>query len=280
MVKSYFSRLFDLITRPEMKVLPGQLAFFLVLSIFPLLTLIGYIISKVTLLSGPFFAAVSSFLPHNVVNVIVPFFSKNNISANVPLLMILGFILISNGTYSIIIISNQLFGIKDGDYIKGRLKALFMILILLFLFVFILVVLAYGDRILDYVLTFDIFNGFKKKIYLVFVLFRWPVAFLILFWFLKIFYTMAPDEKIAGKFMNKGALFTTFGWIIATFIYSCYVTYVADYTLFYGNLSSIVIMMMWIYFLSYIFVMGIAINAEEYLNYKNKHTKKKVVHNS
>ena len=47
MLKSYLKRILDLITRPEMKILPGQLAFFLVLSIFPLLTLYGYIGSKI-----------------------------------------------------------------------------------------------------------------------------------------------------------------------------------------------------------------------------------------
>ncbi|MBR3898356.1 MAG: YihY/virulence factor BrkB family protein [Bacilli bacterium] len=280
MVKSYFSRIFDLITRPEMKVLPGQLAFFLVLSIFPLLTLIGFIISKITLLSGPFFSAVSSFFPKNIANILLPFVSQSSGTDNIALIAILGFILVSNGTYSIIVTSNQVFGIKDGDYLRGRLKALFMIFLLLFLFVFVFIVLAYGNNIFRYIINLDIFSNVRDSLSLIFFFFRWPVAFLILFWFLKVFYTVAPDEKISGKFMNKGALFTTVGWILATFVYSYYVTYIADYSLLYGSLSGIIIMMMWIYFLSYIFVMGIAINADEYLVYKSKHKKKKNTNNS
>lgn len=280
MVKGYFNRIYDLIVRPEMKVLPGQLAFFLVLSIFPMLTLVGYIVSKITLLSGPFLNFFSTFLPSSLTNILIPFVTNNNVSDNVLFVMLLGFVLVSNGTYSIIVTSNEIYGIKDGNYLKGRLKALFMILILLVLFVFILAVLAYGNNVLSYVLKLDFLSDFKNNIYFVFVFLRWPIAFLLFFAVLKVLYTVAPDKKISSKFMNKGALFTTVGWIIATLIYSFYVSHVADYTLFYGSLSGIVIMMMWIYVLSFIFVMGIAINADDYLNYKKMNKEKKKSYNN
>lgn len=275
MVKGYFGRIYDLIVRPEMKFLPGQMAYFLILSIFPLLTLVGFILSKITLLSSPILTTVSSFFPESVTSVLIPFLSGNNVTDNVTWVMILGFILVSNGTYSIIITSNEVYGIKNGDYLSGRIKALFMIFILLFLFVFILTVLAYGNILLNYVLKLSFLSKFRNDIYLVFFFLRWPVSFLLFFAVLKVLYTLAPDKKIPSKFMNKGALFTTVGWILATFVYSYYVTMIADYTLFYGSLSGIIIMMIWIYVLSFIFVMGIAINADDYLNYKMMHKKKK-----
>ena len=40
-------------------------------------------------------------------------------------------------------------------------------------------------------------------------------------------------------------------------------TYFARYDILYGNLSSIIIMLVWCYFLSYIFVLGMAINASK-----------------
>jgi uncharacterized BrkB/YihY/UPF0761 family membrane protein len=65
--------------KPEMKFLPGQLAYFLILSIFPLLTLVGYILSKITLLSTPVLGTVSALLPEGVTNIIVPFLNGNTI---------------------------------------------------------------------------------------------------------------------------------------------------------------------------------------------------------
>lgn len=269
MFKNYLKRIFDLIMKPEMKILPGQLAYFLILSIFPLLTVLGYIGSKISLLSGPFIGIVEKFLPSSLTNIILPFLLDSDISGNVVFVMLVGFILVSNGTHSLIITSDELYGIDYGDYLKRRVKAFFMIFILLFLFAFILIFLAYGNIIFNHIMNLSFLENFRDQIYFVFMLIKWPISFILFFWILKLLYTIAPDEEISSKFMNKGALFTTAGWIITTFIYSYYVSNFADYSLFYGSLSGIIIMMIWIYILSFIYVMGIAINAEEYLAYKN-----------
>lgn len=280
MFKDYSKRIFDLIMKPEMKILPGQLAYFLILSIFPLLTLLGYIGSKVTLLSSPFISIISKFLPNSFNDILLPFLTKSSITGNVAFVMILGFILVSNGTHSIIITSDELYGIDYGDYLKRRVKAFFMIFILLFLFMFVVIVLAYGNIIVNNIMNLNILSRFKNNIYFAFVFIKWPVSFILFFWILKFMYTIAPDEEIPSKYMNKGALFTTFGWIITTFAYSYYVTNFANYSLFYGSLSGIIVMMIWIYLLSFIFVMGIAINADEYLAYKETHKKIKKSNNN
>ena len=279
MLKSYLKRILDLITRPEMKILPGQLAFFLVLSIFPLLTLYGYIGSKILYIAPPFMDIIEKLIPNSIMQIMIPFIEESHITGNVIFFMIIGFILVSNGTYSIIITSNELYGIKTSDYIKDRVKALFMIILLMFLFVFIIVVLAYGNIIIDELMKLNMLNQFKNHIYFVFVLLKWPIAFILIFWILKIIYTISPNKKIASKFMNKGALFTTLCWLVTTYINSYYVSHLANYTLFYGSISGIIAMMIWIYILSYIFVMGIALNADEYNAYKQYKKEKKVNNN-
>ena len=117
MLKGYFKRIYDIIMRPEMKILPGQLAYFLILSIFPLLTLLGYIVSKITLLSLPFVEIIEKVIPGNFTKILLPFLDGSNISGNIAFVMIVGFILVSNGTHSIIITSDELFGIEYDDYI-------------------------------------------------------------------------------------------------------------------------------------------------------------------
>ena len=275
MIKSYLRRIFNLIKRPEMKILPGQLAFFLVLAIFPLLTLFGYIGSKMLFFIEPFIDTLNKFVPENVMQIILPFVENNHITGNVLFFMIIGFILVSNGTYSIIVTSNELYNIKDDDYIKDRVKAFFMIILLMFLFVFIFVVLAYGNLIINKLLELEFFSSISNNIYFIFVLLKWPIAFVLIFWILKIIYTISPDEKISSKFMNKGALFTTVCWIITTSVYSYYVSNIANYSLFYGSISGIIVMMIWVYILTYIFVMGIAINADEYNLFKKENNKLK-----
>lgn len=280
MLKPYIKRIFNLITRPEMKILPGQLAYFLVLAIFPLLTLFGYIGSRIFFFVPPFIDVIDKLIPNSVLQIMLPFIEDSHITGNVLFFMIIGFILVSNGTYSIIITSNELYNIKNEDYLKNRIKALFMIILLMFLFVFIFVVLAYGNIIIEELMKISFLKSVSNHIYFVFMLLKWPIAFVLIFWILKIIYTISPDEKIPSKFMNKGALFTTVCWIVTTSIYSYYVSNIANYSLFYGSISSIIVMMIWIYMLTYIFVMGIAINADEYNRYKTVHKKQKTIQNN
>ena len=82
-----------------------------------------------------------------------------------------------------------------------------------------------------------------------------------MFYNIKLLYTLAPDRKIKAKTTNSGAIFTTIGWILSTKIYSIYAGSFSNYNIFYGSISNILFLLMWVYILSYIFVLGMAFNA-------------------
>ena len=85
----------------------------------------------------------------------------------------------------------------------------------------------------------------------------------------KLIYTIAPDWKILSKHTTKGAIFTTISWIVVVQIYSYWVSNFSNYDIFYGSLSNIVVLMLLMYIISYILVIGIAINVRSY-EYKIK----------
>lgn len=277
-MKKFLKRMFDIFMKPEMMILPGQLAFFIILAIFPLLTLIGYIGSNISLFANAFTSLMNNILPEGVATVLIPFLTSSHINGNIVFFMIIGFYLISNGTNSLIVTSNALFDIEHAPFLKRRIKAFFMIILLMAIFIFTVVVLAYGNIILQQILNLEVFSKISKQLVIVFLLLKWPVAFICIFWMIKLIYTLAPDSPIPSKYMNSGALFTTFGWIVTTALYSIYISNFANYKMFYGGISTIIVMMMWIYFLAYIIVLGIAINVTEYeeeqkMNKKNKTVK-------
>ena len=86
----------------------------------------------------------------------------------------------------------------------------------------------------------------------------------IIFFNVKLIYTIAPDWKILSKHTTKGAMFTTVGWILAVQVYSYWVSNFSNYDIFYGSLSNIAILMLLTYIISYILVIGIAINVRSY----------------
>ncbi len=265
-IKEAFLKLWEIVTNPMVRVLPGQIAFFLVLSIFPILILIGLIASFFSISMDTIVTAITDALPLDVVNLMVPLLEGKGFDTNVGISMITGFIIASNGAHSIILASNALYGFPHSDLIKRRVKSIFIIILMIILFVFTLIVLAFGDIILKEVLALISSNSISTIIYQSFLYLRWPFAMLIIFINIKLIYTMAPDWRIYSRYTTKGAAFTTIGWILATMIYSYYANHFSNYDLFYAGLSNIVILMIWIYALSYILVVGIAINVNEYQN--------------
>ena len=74
-------------------------------------------------------------------------------------------------------------------------------------------------------------------------------------------YIIAPDDEIPSNTTNRGAIFTSIGWILSTEIFAFYLDKFAKYDIFYGSISNILVLLLWIYLLSYIFVLGMIINA-------------------
>ena len=96
------------------------------------------------------------------------------------------------------------------------------------------------------------------------VILKYPLILILLFINIKLMYVIAPDKEIPGKTTNKGAIFTTIGWVLSTEVFAFYVEKFARYDLFYGSVANILILLLWIYLLSYIYVLGMVINASEY----------------
>jgi membrane protein len=263
-LKEYLSKLFKLMNKQEMKILPGHLAFFLILSLIPTITLIGIICNIFGISTFDILNFFSNVVPKGVVQIIEPFITTTS-KGSITIYLFIGFILASNGAHAIILTSNTLYEIKDSNYVEDRIKALFLIILIMFLFIFILLVLAFGNIILKFILSLKIFSNISNIVYDLFVYLKWPIAFLVIYIILKLIYTITPDKKIKSKSVTKGSIFTTMGWLFVTAIYSYYANNIAHYDLFYGSLSNIIILMMWIYIVAYIFVVGIAINVNNYM---------------
>ena len=263
-IKAILKRLYLVIEKPQMRILPGNLAFFLVLSIIPIITLIGFIASYFSLSIDSLVSFLRSALPNEINEILLPFIQGKGIDGNIIFYMITGFIVASNGAHSIILTSNILYDIPHSEFLKRRIKALFLTVLLVNLFIFVIVFLAFGNVIVRFILDLQFMEKVSKSVYYIFVFLKWPIAFFLIFFLIKMIYTMAPDKKIPSHYVNKGAMFTTLAWSLVTAFYSYYVSHFTNYDIFYGSLSGIGVLMMWIYILSYILVVGIAINTEVY----------------
>ena len=263
-IKQYLKKLYEIIMTPSMSYLPGNLAFSLILSIFPILTLIGVIASKFSLDITSLINIDEIVLPNNLTEIISTFIQGKSFDTNIGIFMIIGFFLASNGANTIILVSNNLYGFPNSDYIKRRIKSIFIIILIVLLFIFMLLFLAFGNHIVNLILSYVKDQNLVKLIYYLFIILKWPFSLFVIYFNVKLIYTIAPDWKIISKHTTKGAIFTTISWILVIQIYSFWVNHFSNYDLFYGSLSNIVILMLMTYIISYILVIGIAINVKSY----------------
>jgi membrane protein len=267
--KKFLERFFKIASRPEMRILPGNLAFFLALSFAPIITLLVLVASRFSISLIAIMQDFKNVIPNDIFNILETFLtSSDSYTGPMIIYLLLGFVVASNGAHSIIITSNTLYNVKDDTFLKRRIKAFFLTIILILQFVFILVFLVYGNILMKWILSFEIFDSIRGMIYGSFVFVKWPLMMLVSYILIKLLYALAPDKRIKSKNVTRGALFTTLGWTIITAIYSYYANNLANYNIFYGGLSNLVVLMIWIYIVSYILVMGIAINVSHYENGK------------
>ncbi len=261
--KEFLNKVFNVITKPEMTVLPGQLAFFFVLSVVPIVTLITYGASFLHLSVDFINNFIGKAFGGEVANLVVPMVSISNVDFRFFLTLLIGFYIAGNGAASIIVTSNAIYGIPDTSFFRRRIKAMIMTMLIVILFIFILIVPVFGNNIIDMVEYVNMNETITKTIVFVFHLLKGPITWFIIFCFIKIIYTMAPDRRVASSYVNYGAFFATVMWVLVTAIYSYYINHFANYAVFYGGLANIVMLMLWVYFLAYIFVIGMALNYKE-----------------
>lgn len=252
------------IALPEMKILPGQLAFFFVLTLVPIIALTLSIVSNLHIPTNVINTMVENQLPIAIVEFVKYLSSSEGAHINTIIFFVSALILASNGTYSMIIASNQIYKVKNKGFIYDRIKAIFMLFILMFLLIFIILVPVFGDIIVKWVTSVvnnvDI-NNYINSIYQIINL---PLSWFFIFFSIKLLYTMAPDYRLPSKNVNYGAIFTSFTWMVFTKLYSLYINTFGGYTTVYGSISGLIVLMWWIYFLSYLFVMGMALNVSKY----------------
>jgi membrane protein len=76
-------------------------------------------------------------------------------------------------------------------------------------------------------------------------------------------YRYGPNRHRAKwRWLTIGSVFAALGWLAASLGFGFYVANFANYNATYGALSAVVVTLMWLYFSSYILLLGAELNAE------------------
>ena len=145
---------------------------------------------------------------------------------------------------------------KRNYFIRRLLSALYTILFAVMLIV-VLVIFVFGNQL--YQRTLDQFPVVSDFALLV-ISIRTIVGICVMILFFCMIYVFVPDRKTHFLYELPGAIVSSLGWVLFSYFYSLYVDRFASHSYVYGSLTTIVLLMLWLYACMYIMFFGAELN--------------------
>ncbi|MBS4192201.1 YihY/virulence factor BrkB family protein [Bacillus sp. FJAT-49705] len=249
--------------------LAAQLAYFFLLSLFPLLLFLVSLLPYLPITQEDLLAVIRDFAPEDSMELIEANISQ--LSQKNPNLLSFGFVATiwsaSNGINAIVRAFNKAYDVKESrPFFRARGMAILFTFAMLFVFIIALMLPVFGEYL--GIFLFAKF-GLSDEFMSVWNTFRWLISSIILFIVFTGLYWMGPNKKLACIIVIPGAIFATIGWILSSLAFSFYVSNFGHFSATYGSIGAIIVLMIWFYLTGVIIIIGGEINAV-YSKYKNE----------
>lgn len=255
-----------------------QLTYFLILSVFPFIIVFLNILSYTPLVREDVLMNILQYLPYETQVIINEFVNDIIVGSSQELLSfaaIAGLWTASSGVKSIIKAINRAYDYKETrSYFKIKFISIIFTLALLLMLTLVFLTLVFGE-----ILGIQLFALFgQKELFLnLWTNTRSVItsAYMVLIFALLYKYSPCVEQRreIRLKRALPGGIFTTLGWITTSYIFSYYVNNFGKYTVTYGSVGGIIVLLIWLYISSIIIIIGGEINAtiEYFRRYGFKH---------
>ena len=235
----------------------GESAFFMMLSFFPftmfLLTLLRYTpLTEEILVSFLQVVFPESFESY-ISNLIGEIYHAAA-GTILPISIITAVWLGSKSFLSLIRGLNDVYQIRESrSFLTVRILAFVYTLLFALILLATLTIIVFGNT-----LYYHIRNAFPflESTLLSIISLRSLVGFCFMLLFFLFLYRFIPNRKDSLKNQFPGALLATTGWILFSFVYSYYVDHFSNYSFFYGTMTTIALLMVWLYSCMYLLFLG------------------------
>lgn len=250
------------ITHDAVAAFSAQTAFFIIISAFPFLVLIVSVLEKIPFISADMMYNVMDIFPRTVMeymeNIIKEICSGNSVA----IISISAAVLLwsaSKGVTSIMRGLNFIYKIDEKrNFLETRLVSVgytigfvvYIVLTLIFIFGGGMLSSLLKSRLPENLFFTVIYRivSFLGKLMLLTVLFG-------------LVYLIVPKRKATIKSQLPGAVLSALGWLGYSWFYSFYTDHLAGNSYVYGSLTSIILIMLWLYVCMYIFFIGGEVNS-------------------
>lgn len=249
--------------RDDVTSLSAQLAYYLLLSIFPffifLVTLLGFLpISTEGVLD-----VLEVLMPGSVTDLLISTLEQllNTKRSGVLLISLLGTLWAASSALNAVIYAlNKAYDVpQERSWLFSRFLSIVFTIGVVIAILIMLVFPVFGKMIEEYYIHFF---GVSDTVLFIWSILRWAISYVYLVFLFTLLYYFAPNRKVPLKHIIVGANVATLGWIGVSVGFSYYINNFKNYSLTYGSLGGVIILMIWFYLSGMIIIVGGQLNAQ------------------
>jgi membrane protein len=246
----------------------AQLSYYFLLALFPLLlflvSLLGYFAqagSELRIKLINYLAAVMPDAAVTLVHTTLDEISNSTGGGKLSFGLLAALWAASNGMGAISDTLNTAYNVKETrSWWKVRLISVLLTISLAILVLSALVIILYGGTIGEAIAQRygfgNVFTTFWKIL-------QWPIALVFVLATFNLIYNFAPNiRRSQRKAITRGAFVGVALWLLVSFAFRIYLNYFNSYSVTYGSLGALIILMLWFYFTGVAILIGGEINCE------------------
>ena len=239
----------------------AQTAYFIMLSFFPFIILLVTLIRYTSITPADVYEAARAIFPASmdsfILSLINEVYSKTAVTVSVSAIVAAwsagkGFLALMRGM-------NTIYNVEERrNYIILRLRSALYTVVFVIAIILSLVVLVFGNSIheaaVEHMPFLAVVTGMIVRLKGIVGVCFLTVVFMLL-------YRFVPNRRARLLSQAPGALFSSVCWYLFSIGFSIYVEYSPGISNMYGSLTTIVLVMLWLYFCMYIILLGAEINS-------------------
>lgn len=243
----------------------AQAAYFFVLSMIPILMILMTLVQYTPVTMEDVQAALMEVFPTSVEGfvraLVIQVYAQSGSVISISILVALwsagkGVLSVTSGLNCVY--ENE----ETRNYVYLRIRATFYTVIFILAIMLSLLLSVFGNSISaivnQYIPLFRHVMDFIIRI-------RTVVTFLILTAFWDVVYRYLPnradERKATWRRQLPGAVFTACAWQLISFIFSIYLQIFTGFSSMYGSMTTVILIMLWLYMCMYVILLGGEINA-------------------
>lgn len=223
----------------------AQAAFFMMISLVPIVMLLMILVRHTPIAESDILSLVNEFFPKTIRSAMIAIVDEVYHRQTGTTISITALVAVWSAGRGVLAMANGLNVVKGSqktqNYFLLRLRAAVYTVVFLVAIILTLALLGFGNDMLII------------EIRVVLTLGLLILTNLLIYRFL-------PSGGGAFKEQLPGAIFTSCGWVLASFLVSIYVDLFRGFPNMYGSLTTIVLIMLWLYFCMYVMLLGGEIN--------------------